>query len=528
MLRLFTVSFILSLCACTSLSGTKLSKEKLSTPVRGVTYYLPAKIFEVEMQFQITGCQKHPDITKAPALEYKVGPKITEKMVADLNHRYVIDYEKLNGLTKVTNTNFEIYPNGMIKSINAGVTDKSGAIFSNVIDAGFSAVRGFSLRPSSIQGVADNLFKCNSEFEDKLKETEKLEAELLGELEKDEKRTSSNTQVYKAKLAMEVARADLSFFKEKGVEKEIDEAKRGFLQKEQVFKALTSDYVLLGDSNTESIKNSIAKLKSELTFVSKSIFKADDNSLKISLGKDSLEKIYDKKSMSAMKASNCFSSSDNCDFTIPSAELMIADIVVVKPNDNESTKNNLEGIYYRQPVDVRMLVCSPGCNGKGQLSNELAAEAVLTQYITSMPQRGQLSVLTLNNKMFDDNLLYAVFNETGGITTLKFESKSKAEAASAALANATEKYRSFVNNVISDTRNERKALRVEENEVRDAKYEDYKDRYDLLKKLQELEALKSGAGSRQELERDALDAEVKKTQLLIDLKKKQKELSQYE
>lgn len=138
------ISIFLSGCASfnTELSGN--NNQLIQTPAQGFTYHLPAKIYDVEAKFQIINCIEPPrnSTSSLPALEYKVSSVFNEKLIGDQKQTYTINYELLNGLTKVSKAKFDKYPSGMLKSVNAESHDQTTEIVGNVIDAGFSIIRG--------------------------------------------------------------------------------------------------------------------------------------------------------------------------------------------------------------------------------------------------------------------------------------------------------------------------------------------------------------------------------------------------
>jgi hypothetical protein len=118
-----------------------------------------------------------------------------------------------------------------------------------------------------------------------------------------------------------------------------------------------------------------------------------------------------------------------------------------------------------------------------------------------------------------------VFTADGGLANLSFNSKSRAEAASAAAASGADKYFSLVKDVAKDAREERKAQRDDRKAEEGAQLDSAKTRLDLLKTLRDIEVKRSGGAADPAVaEAERLSAERDRLQRLIEVMKLRKEL----
>lgn len=597
-IKIFFCFTAILLSACTTqLSGIKKSgsnADSLSGVSDGFVYYLPTKVIEVEVDFEIQDCVT-VDNSNVPELVYNIRPVFTERLVADSNQRYVVDYESLSALTKVTNSNFKIYPHGMLESINADAVDKSANIGLNIIDAGFSVARGAlvggitSPQMVSLAGMAQdekliknknktpadrkklillgddpelkrykelehNNYQCNQDLSKLIKSLRDDETAYKLEIANDTKRAIAEENFEKAKKALVVARADVGYFTDNPSTKiELSKAQMVLNQKQALAEDAKKQIDSLAQSKTSELLENISKTKKKLTFKSSSVFEASslDKSLIISVGAESIQKFYDKAASDKIKAecngnlnNKGFECVKNWPFVSINLTSLSKETSVLKDENLKVSKSEIRpGLYYRQPLDARITVCNPTCNLEDIKAGGSTVN-LLYQRITQLPQLGQLAKLTLKNQPFDDNLISANFSEMGGLTTLTFNTKSAADNAAEGAAKAGESYRSFVSNLISDARTERNLIRTENIEALENKQKlnelnidieklnreeiasRYSSKIELLKKYQSLESLRKGTASRAEYESNQLDSEIKKTKLLIELEKLQKELNQ--
>jgi hypothetical protein len=142
------------------------------------------------------------------------------------------------------------------------------------------------------------------------------------------------------------------------------------------------------------------------------------------------------------------------------------------------------------------------------------------QKLVSLPQLGVTGLLTLTNRIFDDNSLEVVFDADGAVSRLVFISKARAEAASATAAENSAKLLDFLKQGAAERRTELQAQREDSTA-------DLNDRLDALKRLGEIEQARAGLRSTHEVEVQRIKNETEKLQAQLDLERKRKEYEQF-
>ena len=140
-----TMLVIAGLCSiavsgCTSLQSVSLNGKSNGNAPSGLTYRLPAKQFSVKATYEITKCTPKSDTAD---LDAKVSASFTESLIGA--EAYTIDYQKLNGLTKVANTEFQLSETGLLTGVNVSIADQTGPVVSNVVTAAASIARAVTL-----------------------------------------------------------------------------------------------------------------------------------------------------------------------------------------------------------------------------------------------------------------------------------------------------------------------------------------------------------------------------------------------
>ncbi|WP_241011653.1 hypothetical protein [Burkholderia sp. Ac-20392] len=133
-----SVPFVLS--SCTSVYSVKRPDD--SSPIYGIPYSLPQKIYIVSAKYTITQCE----LLKDGSLQVQANKQITitSETQPDPSERYYIPYSSLRNFFKDTDLTVENFDNSTLKSINATITDKTGPTI--------TAVVGTALRIASLAG----------------------------------------------------------------------------------------------------------------------------------------------------------------------------------------------------------------------------------------------------------------------------------------------------------------------------------------------------------------------------------------
>jgi hypothetical protein len=138
----------LALAGCT----TYLRVSPVGTSaIEGVTYYLPAKRFKVEVDFIVVDCLPDAGQHRQPALMVEVA----EEQFADTSKPFVLSYAELSKMTKTTRFEVALTEAGTLSSVNAAIKDQSGEILAASASAAFSAARAAALvgAQRSVQAV---------------------------------------------------------------------------------------------------------------------------------------------------------------------------------------------------------------------------------------------------------------------------------------------------------------------------------------------------------------------------------------
>ena len=143
------VLFVLAGCTTTSVIRSYSSPETPGKIQGGIVFSLPKTILETtityslyEKKIWISDAQGNPkktdkdmkpispkSISKIVIIDKPI--QVTTKTIADPGMRFIFDVDSLNGFSKTTDITLELTNNGLIKSANSVVQDKSKEIISN-------------------------------------------------------------------------------------------------------------------------------------------------------------------------------------------------------------------------------------------------------------------------------------------------------------------------------------------------------------------------------------------------------------
>jgi len=134
--RLIALSLCVALPACTTQMSGLAPGVVGSEPalVNGVSYRLARLDYSATLTRTLTKC---PDEKGSP-LEIEVSASVAPTYAP--SEEVIVDYAKLANGWKTTNISFETYPNGVLKSVNAQVSDQTGP----AIKAGAGALVGIA------------------------------------------------------------------------------------------------------------------------------------------------------------------------------------------------------------------------------------------------------------------------------------------------------------------------------------------------------------------------------------------------
>jgi hypothetical protein len=437
---------------CTSLQSVPLSSlEKNNNgtvfydpATSGLTYRLPAKQFTVKAIFEITECTVDKTSGKAK-LNAKVSASFTESLIGA--EAYTINYQELNGLTKVANTEFQLSETGLLTSVNASIADQTGAVIRNAGTTAASIARAivFPGTPlgktantgnnltESAQILPDPCEQVNKTLETIRTTKEKLEDEKT----KDDQRAAAELQI-RGMVDRIKAFKDLTEIYEKlGDKKDRDDLLALVKYEQKKVGEAEKQLKELRESKTETIAKHLAEAKGKLVIVASkdfvpSIRRNDKNeivndglSVDVGITADDLSKV----------------AGENLDIekdSLPTVTmtLEIPEGLAININQGAIGPDSKKiGIAYRIPV-AAVAKLRHKENRKSPKQGDL-----LLEKSTQIPQFGPIGSINLDNKVFDENSIGLAFNgATGAPSKLTFQAKSKAEAASASVRDAAGTY----------------------------------------------------------------------------------------
>lgn len=526
---------------------------KREQPAVGLTYFLPAKLLEVEAAFTITDCDATDADGELPKLGYTTKLTLNEVIVADRNQAYTIDYEQLNALTKVTNTTFTVLPNGTLGALNTAVADHTGAVIGNVVSTGFNIARAaffpgsdtfvtmlkgagaasgrLPLTTKSMNNLTEKLAKpvssaCHPKLIEALEKVQQLKTQLEVENKKDKERAQAKAALDKAQSDIDAARATYRQLPKQHTPAE--QAELLAKEKQAIAERAASEKLLekMGESASAKVLVALNKAVDGLTYVVKASWLPSESNLgavTLPVGQDVLARLYNKETATKVTASCIDRMSNSCVDSYPGISLQLVDLGGASPApaaENPPAKPRTDtGIWYRRPVHFRVVACRGECVIKAG-DNIVVGDRVIHQKLVSMPQLGVTGLLTLNNHIFDDNSIEVAFDADGAVSRLVFTSKARAEAASAAAAENSAKLLDFLKQGAAERRGETKAQR-EDNVA------DLSTRLDAVKKLGEIEQARAGLHSNHDAEIQRIKNETEKLGAQLELERKRREFEQF-
>jgi len=445
-------------------------------------------------------------------LEVSMHTTSTPFNLMDTNHVYAIQYTGMSKGRKKTDYAVQTYPNSTLKSINMTVEDKTGpAILStlNGVAKVVAASYGVPL-PTGGQQVGGDV----QSFEDWLKQNQANVAQLLSadtrlNLEKKkvlasvykataEKLYGSSKGVIDQQKRLDEAQKTLATEQKKLAEMEADDpgipAQKIVVQNARVkvntetvtLKKLQDDYGALAKLSAKKSKE-LAKVQELLTISEATLFIPDKQRLSTGeLGvplagtNEALDAWLDSLKVKAF----CVNAGILVeDFRSKIAESLFAYVTVYPSRIKVSERDVSEGIVYRQPAQVLLLVARGYPTSVKDGSFPVLQENILLSSRVEVPQLGVLASLPLRNKMFQNNNFEASFSESTALSSLKYTTNAALESAADTLNQAADVYAQLRN---AEDGKEKADLERSTEEA-NARTELYKAQLEVEKAKQELE-----------------------------------------
>lgn len=499
-LRLISAACSFALVGCTSLSTRgELRTADMANAVKGVPYALPQLQYDVKITRTLSQCEepvlpaaasaaanakksrkKPAAAPPVDALKFTLKAEATSAFVA--GERYMLDYEKLAGFTKISSITLDYYENGSLKSINASAEDRSAAIIGDLGKAAFSIARiamgipGGSAAPA--EATQEPILVCSAAAKAVMADVKKATVLLKDAKTELESRTDRVTNLTdQLKLGT------------------LNSAGKGKLQK--AIDAQTEQAVLVTDR-----QGALDKLTAKLsvTTTERISFASDQLSGFLPLRTDGLDKLrplVDRKM--APKDSGdpnvCnLGDAKACLLRVLQAEWAVQPLAPSRGTPLEDgnpltvkTADAQKGIFVRQPEAARLLVCR---TGKAPVCSTRSDELLFTSSDAMAPQLGQLRLLPFRNEMFQNNSLVLSLRENGGIEKFEYKDlKARGEAMAAAAADLAAQGLSFADARRKDRLDDTAAKLAKTTADRQAEIDAIQFQIDLLTKQQSLSKL---------------------------------------
>lgn len=388
-----------------------------SPPVMtGVSYALPALTYDVIVTRELVSCDDGDSEPK-----FEVGVEITPRYGP--GETFVLDPSNLSSWRKTSKADLSFYGDGVIKSFNGGIVDRTPEIAAAGVSAGFAMARlalgipSLPARPSDLGGAApeapEPIFTCprgrlneiasHRDIERQMSDevataTGKLErlrqAALIGELSQPDKKAVAeliakiadlNRQIGQAAAARNAARAALTLRQEYQI------TPSASAQSETIGLALDSAPVRRWTA----------------TFVSAGTqARGKELTRKELADKLELVAVWSVLPRLAVDGKMCQQAGAGPECGAISIE-----------QDNEG---RIEGIAYRDPARVRLRICQ---SADAATCSSGASKPVAQSGADAAPQLGRLMLLPLRNGFGEDTELTAEFAPDGRLLKAKYDSR---------------------------------------------------------------------------------------------------------
>lgn len=487
------------LCAC----STSLKTERVGDteePLPGVLYNLPMATFDVEAKFLITECSIKS--TNLSEISYQLTEaSLKHNLAPDVTETYRLDYQLLNSATKTTTASVVLHPNGMIKSVNADVEDRTSQTLTSLAGTAVNLFKASTL--SFVPVAASEGNKCDKFLADKIERRNAILNESIPAATSADKELRDDKQVVDD-FSADLEAAKVRFANAQKVKDNVSVAS-ATMDIASAQARLTVALAKLNDRKFQLplLQAQLASLTSSLTVTAKKVnwVPRKNNTTEVceTFGMDQTSFL---KRLSA-------ASNDKLQFPPVPGSKFSADVCVeispdprIAPNASASSDFNkveaFEGIVYRLPSsrtvyvreskDINKRIDSPGT--------------------FSIPQLGAKGLVWLKNKAFDKNTVMTTFNADGSMAELTFTAQSRSERTA---ATAVELSKSVVDlmQLRSDAIKAKVAAAdAEERKVHQKQIDALDDQLALLEKHRALEAARNSVKDSYDIEKEQLQKEI--------------------
>jgi len=412
-----------TITGCTELKSGLVSNDGKEALQGGVLYSLPMAQYKLETSFRLTSC---PDLSIANipveagrillAPDFEIKQTAEEKVIPDPDKLYVLNYEDMSGPTKTSTLKVDLHKNGTLKSINAGVSDRTTEVAKAAIKTGFKVVQLASGLPTFT-----TLGKATQPFANGVICTDYAHQLVLKRNDTAEKQETETGTLLGATQALEQARADVKA-SDKPSDQAIAALEAALKQSRDAEKALAGTQKLLARIDaalTIKVSDTWPKQGTETSTrtrmpappISKLLmdgsFTLANDDLKAQVITTSLAELPEQLAVltEISKATSTGATTGNCS------------------DSNRECSTNRQGVYYRVPAKAYLRSCMTSSALSSTCLGIPESSLLLNEFL-DVPQLGVLAVLPLKNGVGQDNVLAATFSDKGMLETFSYEEKS--------------------------------------------------------------------------------------------------------
>ncbi|SCZ47307.1 MULTISPECIES: hypothetical protein [unclassified Pseudomonas] len=511
------LSFLAALSTgCTSNISSKHATAVAKVNIEpGYQYRLPKTSFDVTADFEATGCTIDPSNNTLSIL-YAAKVKIEKIESGDPDASYILDYEALDALTKLTRMELATTPTGLLTSAGAKATDLSGPLIVDSVKTVASVATAIALPQAQVTSlVSSTISALNTKqvraFNLNIANMEDFQAFLnkegfskIQQQQIDKAKQVDPCTPMKEKLAeiesikgeLHQAKADAGKIEKLRQEILAQKSDAAWLKSEIEFhnKYKNTDQQKYYNDKLKDVDSEISKNNASLASIQKSASrlpalqsKLDSEYSKLRFTKKSniqpgADKLIaktisvDQSSIGALinfgvtgsKTLSCPAGSGfQCIRNYPEVQVKLENLSFTEYNvggkgREVSGKDGRNGVFYRIPGEARLIICEGLCSSANSRSE-------LTNQIVSVSQYGTVGNITLRNGMFADNQIDLVFHENGTPKTLAFDSKARSEAARQAAVQSAETVLKYVDDRNAGIRKSNKG--AQEDSLAQVRYE---------------------------------------------------------
>jgi hypothetical protein len=412
---------ILFLSGCTTtLEVYDLSRIEEEPKPFGVLYNLPETEFQVEVVRTLVECNLKKTYSQPIKLDVKWQSSVSVKIEypSDPKEAYLISYLSLNKVFKKSSLSITQHSNGMLKSINADIEDRTAAVSANIIKGAINVAKlvlgvpsmpfnKTESLPTTSQGCNQNVRTALSVLKTKKNERRIKFGELEVSIPNDEKRIKSEIAAIEKVMKKEMSKLT---YKQMYFLSPIE--CKGNICISPKFMELPLNYT---SDNSKYVSSLVAN-------------------------EGMYSKWFNEEGAKIIKSSQGNSGFDGFDIK---AYLRIPDKFSGSMESIDTSKNQL---IYRKPVNGLLTLCHQKCfSGESLVPS---SKQIYSEY-HKIPEAGNKLALPFESGVFGHNTFKASFGISGDLLSFDYTTEAQAEAASAAFADTTQQVSGLISSLRS-------------------------------------------------------------------------------